>query len=111
MKKAFDGDPLTCYVSDYLKDAWIGLDLGERKEINKIRFAPRSDDNSIREGDEYELKYMSKDGWVSMGKQIAKTYYLEYPDGPDNALYLLRDLTRGREERPFTYENNNQIWW
>lgn len=111
MENAFDGDPLTCYVSDYLKDAWIGLDLGERKEINKIRFAPRSDDNSIREGDEYELKYMSKAGWVSMGKQIAKTYYLEYPDGPDNALYLLRDLTRGREERPFTYENNNQIWW
>lgn len=111
MEKAFDGDPLTCYVSDYLKDAWIGLDLGEKREINKIRFAPRSDDNSIREGDEYELKYMSQDGWVSMGKQIAKTYYLEFPDGPDNALYLLSDLTRGREERPFTYENNNQIWW
>lgn len=111
MEKAFDGDPLTCYVSDYLKDAWVGLDLGEKKEINKIRFAPRSDDNSIREGDEYELKYLAKDRWVSMGKQIAKTYFLEYPNGPDNALYLLSDLTRGREERPFTYENNNQIWW
>lgn len=111
MEKAFDGDPLTCYVSDYLKDAWIGLDLGEKKEINQIRFAPRSDDNSIREGDEYELKYLSKDGWISMGKQVAKTYFLEYPNGPDKALYLLSDLTRGKEERPFTYENNNQIWW
>lgn len=111
MEKAFDGDPLTCYVSDYLKDAWIGLDLGEKKAINKIRFAPRSDDNSIREGDEYELKYLSQDGWVSMGKQIAKTYFLEYADVPDNALYLLSNLTRGREERSFTYENNNQVWW
>lgn len=111
MEKAFDGDPLTCYVSDYLKDAWIGLDLGEKKAINKIRFAPRSDDNSIREGDEYELKYLSKNGWVSLGKQIAKTYFLEFHHGPENALYLLSDLTRGKEERPFTYENNNQIWW
>ena len=111
MDKAFDGDPLTCYVSDYIENAWIGLDLGKEKEISKIRFAPRSDDNSIREGDEYELKYFSTDGWVSMGKQVAKTYFLEFPNGPDKALYILNNLTRGREERPFTYENNSQVWW
>lgn len=111
MDKAFDKDPLTCYVSDYIENAWIGLDLGEEKEISKIRFAPRSDDNSIREGDEYELKYFSTDGWVSMGKQVAKTYFLEFSNGPDKALYILNNLTRGREERPFTYENNSQVWW
>ena len=27
------------------------------------------------------------------------------------ALLWLRNLTKGREERPFTYENGRQIWW
>ncbi len=67
MEMAFDGDPLTCYASANLNNAWVGLwFLGT--EINKIRFAPRGDDNSVREGDEYELKYLSMDGWVSLGK-------------------------------------------
>lgn len=43
----------------------LALILGKKTEINKIRFAPRGDDNSVREGDEYELKYLSMDGWVS----------------------------------------------
>lgn len=111
MEMAFDGDPLTCYASANLNNAWVGLDLGEKIEINKIRFAPRGDDNSVREGDEYELKYFSMNGWVSLGKQVAKTYFLKFEGGPDKALYLLSDLTRGREERPFTYENGNQVWW
>ena len=46
----------------------LAFDFGEKTEINKIRFAPRGDDNSVREGDEYELKYLSMDGWVSLGK-------------------------------------------
>ena len=64
MEMAFDGDPLTCYASANLNNAWVGLDFGKKTEINKIRFAPRGDDNSVREGDEYELKYLSMDGWV-----------------------------------------------
>ena len=111
MEMAFDGDPLTCYVSANLNNAWVGLDFGKKTEINKIRFAPRGDDNSVREGDEYELKYLSMDGWVSLGRQTARTYFLEFSGGPDKALYLLSNLTRGREERPFTYENDTQVWW
>lgn len=52
----------------------LALILG-KTEINKIRFAPRGDDNSVREGDEYELKYLSMDGWVSLGRQTARTYF------------------------------------
>lgn len=111
MEMAFDGDPLTCYASANLNNAWVGLDFGKKTEINKIRFAPRGDDNSVREGDEYELKYLSMDGWVSLGRQTARTYFLEFSGGPDKALYLLSNLTRGREERPFTYENDTQVWW
>lgn len=111
MMKAFDKDPLTCYISDLTKNAWIGMELKEKTKIAKIRFAPRGDDNAIREGDEYELKYLSKNGWISLGKQVAKTYILTYPNAPNKALFLLSNLTRGREERIFTYENGNQRWW
>jgi hypothetical protein len=26
-------------------------------------------------------------------------------------LYLLQNLTKGKEERIFTYENGKQVWW
>jgi len=28
-----------------------------------------------------------------------------------NGLYILHNLTRGKEERIFTYEHGKQIWW
>ena len=30
---------------------------------------------------------------------------------PTNALLLLRNHTKGKEERIFTYENGEQVWW
>jgi hypothetical protein len=30
---------------------------------------------------------------------------------PKNSVLWLRDLTKGREERIFTYENGKQVWW
>ncbi len=110
-KKAFDGDLLTSFVSEYEKDAWVGLDLGKRERIQKIRYIPRSDDNSIRLYDEYELFYLSYHGWVSLGRQAATSWFLDFENAPASALFWLRDLTRGREERIFTYEDGQQIWW
>ena len=34
--------------------------------------------------------------WVSLGKQIADDFSLTFHHVPQNALLLLRDLTRGR---------------
>lgn len=30
---------------------------------------------------------------------------------PEGALLLLHDHTAGKEERPFTIQNNRQVWW
>ena len=52
--------------------------------------------------------------WISLGKQTGgsrEIQKLTYCSVPSNALYLLRNLTKGVEERIFTYENNNQKWW
>lgn len=80
--------------------------------MNKLVYLPRSDDNFIKEGELYELFYWDKE-WKSLGQQSGsrQLQYLEYDNVPDNALLLLRNLTKGKEERIFTYENGKQIWW
>ena len=36
----------------------------------------------------------------------------DYVDNvPTNALLLLRNHTKGKEERIFTYEGGEQVWW
>ncbi|HZE84256.1 MAG TPA: hypothetical protein VE035_08095, partial [Puia sp.] len=64
----------------------------------------------IEKGDSYELCYWLN-GWVSMGRQVADKNYLVYDRAPSNALFLLHDLSKGRQERIFTYQNNQQVWW
>ncbi|RAV27416.1 discoidin domain-containing protein [Sinomicrobium soli] len=111
---AFDGDPGTYFhVPPNKKSApaWAGLDLGEPRQLTKVRFAPRSDTNFILVGDTYELCYWDKDHWVSLGKQVADKQKLLYRQVPADGLYLLHNLTKGREERIFTYEHGKQIWW
>jgi hypothetical protein len=110
-QKAFDGNLETYFMG--LKDncGWAGLDLGKPYQITKIRYCPRSDTNFILPGDTYELRYWKKGQWISMGMKVAKDQFLVYKDVPANGLYILHNLSRGKEERIFTYENGKQVWW
>jgi len=111
---AMDGNPDTYYRKPKGDFGWVGIDLGPGKKANltRLRFCPRSDTNFILQGDTYELFYWSEeDQWKSHGQQVANQDYLIYRGVPSNALYWLRDLTKGREERIFTYEEESQVWW
>lgn len=105
-----DGDCLTYFDSGNVPGLWVGLDLARPVQIDGIAFCPRTDDNDICPGDEYELFYWNE-GWISLGCKTADSYELTFDGVPSNALLWLRDLTKGREERPFIYENNRQIWY
>jgi hypothetical protein len=108
----FDNDGLTYFKAETDSGGWVGLDFGQKQTISKIRFLPRNDDNNIRNGDEYELFYMDKTGWKSLGRQTGTDAAILVCDNcPTNALFLLRNHTRGKEERIFTYENGKQVWW
>jgi hypothetical protein len=107
---AFDDDWLTSYDGEY-NGTWLGMDFRTPVIIDKVRIVPRTDDNLIHYGDEYELVYCLNGEWTSLGKQTAKERYLHFSNAPANALFLLRNLTQGSEERIFTYENGKQIWW
>lgn len=93
-------------------DTWAGLELNKSQQIKKIVYLPRNDDNFIRDGQLYELFYWDNK-WVSLGQQKGDkaTQILIYNNAPTNALFLLRNLSCGLEERIFTYENKRQVWW
>lgn len=110
LQNIHDGSVLSYFDISGLKDTWFGIDFGKPVPLKELYFCPRTDDNDVSPGDVYELFYWDK-GWNSLGRQIATGNVLTYSQVPENALLWLRNLTKGHEERPFTYENGKQIWW
>jgi len=109
---AFDKDPLTYFRSGGSGHGCCGLDLGSPQRITEVDILPRNDGNYIQEGDLYELFYWSNGQWRSLGQQRGpRSQSLEYDSVPSQSLLLLRDLTKGKEERIFTYEGEKQVWW
>ena len=110
-EKMFDGDALTFFHTGN-DPVWGGLELERAEKVDSLRFIIRNDDNGIRRDNLYELFCMKDGQWVSMGRKTAdKDDELMYEQVPEGALYWLRNLTRGKEERIFAYENGKQIWY
>lgn len=110
-EKAFDGDPLT-FVDGHKSDGcWVGIDFGKPISVTSVGYTPRHDDNNVVPGSQYELLYYGEEGWVSLGRQTATDYFVEYDSIPENALLWLRNLSRGKEERIFTHNDEHITWW
>jgi len=109
---AFDGDVLTQYQAKEAEGSWIGLAFDKPERIGRIAYLRRNDGNCICNGELYELFYWDNK-WISLGQQTGSniTYKLTYSNVPTNALLLLRNLTKGTDERIFTYEGGVQVWW
>ncbi|RPD39005.1 discoidin domain-containing protein [Chitinophaga barathri] len=107
----FDGDLETYYNG--MKDSvcWMGLDLGRAQSVARIRYCPRSDTNFILDGDEYILRYWDGEKWREAARQKASGQALHFSNIPSGGVYILKNMSRGKEERIFTYENGKQIWW
>ncbi len=90
--------------------SWIGYDFGRPSLVTKIRYLPRNNFNIIEKGNKYELYYFDTE-WKSLGVKVAENQYLKYNSVPSNTLFLLKNLTQGKEERIFTYKDGKQIWW
>lgn len=110
-EKVFDNDILTTYKGLFRNGAWVGLELQQPTRIGRIRYIPRNDGNCIEIGDEYELLYWSGNNWKSLGMKFAQSDTLTYEEVPSRGLYRLRNHTKGKEERIFTYEQGKQVWW
>jgi len=112
LEKAFDKDILTFYDGAKPDSTWIGLKFNKPEIVKTIRFIPRNDGNCVEIGDDYELEYWNNSEWESLGKQTAETDSLVYRNCPTNALFILHNHTKGKEERIFTInKKGKQIWW
>lgn len=103
-----DNDPITRFGG---KNAYVGLQLNVPTAIGAIEFQSRNDGNHIYKGDYYELFYWDKD-WVSLRKQQAKDTILYFDKIPQNALFLLKNITKGgQEEHVFVINKNKRQRW
>ena len=107
-KAVFDDDPLTFFDAPDPSDSWVGLDFGKPVRIEHISYTPRGDGNDITPGDTHELLYWHDHKWVSLGKRVANDILLVYENVPANTIYWIRNLSRGKDERIFIYEDGKQ---
>ena len=111
-EKVFDGDILTGFSGISPDGHWVGLRLKKPARVSRIRYIPRNDGNGIEIGDKYELYYWHDDQWELISEQVAKANELTVRNAPSGGLYVLRNVTKGHEERIFTYDKKKgQIWW
>jgi hypothetical protein len=102
------GNPFVLKTDGEIKEFKINTNKSITLIIHKKY--PEDESNNISMGDTYELFYWDK-GWQSLGVKVARSSKLVYVNAPSNTLFLVKNITRGKQERIFSYENNSQIWW
>ena len=85
--------------------------MGKSINVSYVSVSPRSDDNDICPGNEYELFCLDGKKWESLGYQKAEGNTLHYDNIPINELLWIRNYTRGNNERPFMLRNDSVIEW
>ena len=109
-ERSLDGNTYT--VPDNIHFGYsVGLDFGTPVQIDSIVFYPKNDDNFVRPDHEFELNYFCDGHWIPLECTSRQAYTLTYNNIPRNSLLLLRDLTAGKEERPFILRNGKVEWW
>lgn len=107
-ESCFDGDTFTPLGG--IKGGYsIGVDLGKAQPWTHFIFYAKNDANYITLGNEYELFYYDMK-WISLGRKRADNFSLVYEKAPFNAIFLLRNRTKGKEERIFLYSQGQQVW-
>ncbi len=106
-KNAFDDKILSFTLSH----TWIGIDFGKPVTVQTMKLVTRTDDNAITPGHYYELYYFTKDGWKLLEGKKATEKQIVFESVPAEALYWLRDLTAGKEERIFAFKDGKIEYW
>lgn len=101
---------------DILTTKWLAPGDGrlifrncDGRKIEHLFIVPHNDDNYVVPAQEYELLYYTADGWKSLGRKMSEGFSIDY-DVPANAVMLLRNHTKGREEQVFVYRDGRQMY-
>lgn len=110
--RAYDGNLLSNFEINQADGNWVGMDMGKPVIVQSFSVSPRSDDNDICPGNEYELFYFDGREWCSLVHKLAERNSLHYDYIPLHTLLWLRNYTRGNNERPFIIDKTGEIeWW
>ncbi len=86
------------------------LKMSYPSKVEALLIIPHNDDNFVWPGDYYRLQYLDEKGrWRSAGDKMANDSYLEF-EAPKGVVFWLRDLTKGKEEQLFFWEDAQQKW-
>jgi hypothetical protein len=107
INKISDLSPLT-YVKK--KNLILTYSFNKPKKISGFQIQTRNDDNHIKKGDNYELFYWNRK-WNSLGEVKAADTILIYQNIPKNALYWLKNHSRGKEEYVFSLDQKGKQFW
>lgn len=114
IRQAFDGNYLSNFELYYpnADGNWVGMDYGRPVSISKVLIVPRTDDNDIYPGHDYELKMWNGKYWVPIERKESISNTIHFDSVPKGALLWLSDHTRGFDERAFIVNDNGEIeWW
>ncbi|MBR6286770.1 MAG: transglutaminase domain-containing protein [Bacteroidaceae bacterium] len=111
IENAFDDNFLTFYESERSNSCYLQVDFGHPVSVTKIKYMPRNDDNYVTPGHRYRLDYYDADGTKTIENIVATSDRLTFKNVPSNALYILHDLTAGKEERIFMIEDGRIRWY
>lgn len=103
----FDGNPLTFIQSNGCLDIIFDHPI----QLQAVECLPLNDGNGICPDNEYELCYFDKNGWQTFEHQKADSDSLVFKKVPSGALYWLKNLTTGKQERIFTSEKGKIKFW
>lgn len=97
-------------IETFVNTPAVYLRLKRPAYIKEIRFIPRNANNAVNEGDTYALYYFYNGEWMMFETQKADNNFIDFHNVPACGLYLLKSISSGKEELPFTYRNQKQYW-
>jgi len=108
-ERVLDKDALS--YSTIAKGGYIGFDFGRDVQVDKVSCIRRGDGNDIFPGDVYELYVWMDDNWKLFESKTAQDRSISFDGIPEGALYFIKCVSRGYQNRIFLYEEGNAIWY
>ena len=105
---AFDGKISTNFNAP--AGSYLAIDNLYPVSLYSFKILTRNDLNIIEPGSKYELYYFNF-GWHKLDESYSTDFSITFQNVPKNSLLLLQNKTSGKEERIFTWNGSEQVWW
>lgn len=105
--KIIDNDPLTFFHAEG-KDKFVVIDLGEKVPVSHVSYIKRGDGNAVTPRDSYEVSHWNGRTWIRDTSVLATDVRFQLRKMPKGALYYIRDVTRGQQNRVFLWDGKRK---